>query len=98
MASLTKIMTCLVVLDLCEDLDLDCTTFRVIVSARAASVNGTNAELTAGTEITIRDLLYGLMLPSGNDAALTLAEYFGTMLALVKESPSCQLPEDAYDP
>lgn len=49
MASLTKIMTCLVVLDLCERLDLDCTTFRVLVSRRAASVNGTSAELAVGT-------------------------------------------------
>lgn len=84
MASLTKIMTCLLVLDLCEELDLDCTTFRMLVSARAASVNGTTAELTAGTELTVRDLLYGLMLPSGNDAALALAEYFGTLLNLAR--------------
>lgn len=73
MASLTKIMTCIVTLDICEELDLDCTTFRVLVSRRSASVNGTSAELVVGTELTIRDLLYGLMLPSGNDAAMSLA-------------------------
>ncbi len=43
----------------------------------AASMTGTTAELKAGDRITVGDLLYGLMLPSGNDAAYCLAEYIG---------------------
>ena len=38
---------------------------------------GTTANLKCGTWITLRDLLYGAMLPSGNDAAYTLAEVIG---------------------
>jgi D-alanyl-D-alanine carboxypeptidase (penicillin-binding protein 5/6) len=38
---------------------------------------GTSAELVEGDSLSVWDLLHGLMLPSGNDAALALAEYFG---------------------
>jgi D-alanyl-D-alanine carboxypeptidase len=40
-------------------------------------VGGTTASLCEGDQVSVRDLLYGLMLPSGNDAAVTLAENFG---------------------
>jgi len=36
--------------------------------------------LQEGDQITIKDLLYGMMLPSGNDAAWALAAYFGKIL------------------
>ena len=39
---------------------------------------GTSAMLRGGDKILLYDLLRGLMLPSGNDAALTLAEFFGS--------------------
>lgn len=39
----------------------------------AAKTNGTTANLNANAWISIEDLLYGLMLPSGNDAAVVLA-------------------------
>lgn len=68
MASTTKIMTALVVL---EKASLDTT---VEVSKKAASTGGSRLGLKAGDKITIRDLLYGLMLCSGNDAAVCLAE------------------------
>lgn len=42
---------------------------------------GTSAGLKIGYWITLRDLLYGVMLPSGNDAAYSIAEYIGFMLA-----------------
>ncbi|KAJ1472654.1 beta-lactamase/transpeptidase-like protein [Baffinella frigidus] len=42
--------------------------------------SGTNAKLRAGEEYTVRELLYALMLPSGNDAAIALAEFFGPFL------------------
>ena len=36
--------------------------------------------LKTGEQLTVGELLYGLMLPSGNDAAVALAEHFGTRL------------------
>lgn len=49
----------------------------VLVSAEAASLTGTTAALVAGEVYTVADLLYGMLLPSGNDAAAALAEYLG---------------------
>ena len=43
------------------------------VTSTAAALIGTTAELVANTYLSIEDLLYGAMLPSGNDAAYTLA-------------------------
>jgi D-alanyl-D-alanine carboxypeptidase (penicillin-binding protein 5/6) len=43
-------------------------------------VGGTSAELRPGDTLTINELLYGLMLPSGNDAALTLALFIGNKI------------------
>ena len=70
-ASTTKIMTALVVL---ERADLEA---RVKVSPKAASTLGSSMWLAAGEELTVRDLLYGLLLNSGNDAAVALAESVG---------------------
>lgn len=68
MASTTKIMTAIVVL---ENNSLDTT---VEVSKKAAGTGGSRLGLKTGDKITIRDLLYGLLLCSGNDAAVCLAE------------------------
>ncbi|HAB66168.1 MAG TPA: hypothetical protein DCE23_02250 [Firmicutes bacterium] len=68
MASTTKIMTAIVVL---ENSSLDET---VEVSQKASNTGGSRLGLKTGDKITIRDLLYGLMLRSGNDAAVCLAE------------------------
>ena len=69
MASTTKIMTALVVI---ENANLSDT---VEVSKKAASTGGSRLGLHTGDKITVSDLLYGLMLCSGNDAAVALAEY-----------------------
>jgi serine-type D-Ala-D-Ala carboxypeptidase (penicillin-binding protein 5/6) len=45
----------------------------VRITEPAAKMIGTTADLKAGTWMTLRDLLYGCMLPSGNDAAYMLA-------------------------
>lgn len=45
----------------------------VRVSSTASALNGTSAKLTAGVFVKLYDLLYGAMLPSGNDAAFFLA-------------------------
>lgn len=66
-ASTTKIMTALVVLENAELQDV------VTVSAEAVGVEGSSMYLTAGEQLTVEDLLYGLMLLSGNDAAEALA-------------------------
>ena len=69
MASTTKIITALVVI---ENANLSDT---VEVSKKAASTGGSRLGLHTGDKITVSDLLYGLMLCSGNDAAVALAEY-----------------------
>lgn len=71
MASLTKIMTGALVL---EYSDLD--TF-VKVSPAAACTGGSSMYLRAGASYRVGDLLHGLMLLSGNDAATALAEHIG---------------------
>lgn len=71
MASTTKIMTATVIIENCN---LDQT---IEVSKKAAGTGGSRLGLKAGDKITVRDLLYGLLLCSGNDAAVALAETAG---------------------
>ena len=67
LASTTKIMTGLLV---CQTQEL---TREVCVPAEAAGVEGSSLYLKAGQRVTIETLLYGLLLRSGNDAAVALA-------------------------
>jgi serine-type D-Ala-D-Ala carboxypeptidase (penicillin-binding protein 5/6) len=76
MASTTKIMTAHLVLDLAAK-DPKVLDEPVTFSARAAKTPGSSSKLNAGDKLPVRDLLYGLLLPSGNDAAVALAEHFG---------------------
>ena len=69
MASTTKIMTALLAL---ERLNVDDI---VTVSAVAAGTEGSSIWLSPSEKMSVNDLLYGLMLSSGNDAATALAEY-----------------------
>lgn len=69
MASTTKIMTAIVVLENSELND------EVIVSTKAGGIGGSRLGLKKNDKILVRDLLYGLMLCSGNDAAVALAEH-----------------------
>ena len=55
------------------------------VSENAGNITGTSAELGVGDVLSVNDLLYGLMLPSGNDAAVALAEHFGEILLQIKK-------------
>lgn len=68
-ASLTKLMTAALVL---EENDPSAI---VTVSSNAASATGSRMGLYSGEQISVRNLLYGLLIESGNDAALALAEY-----------------------
>lgn len=60
-----------------ERFNIDIAKALVTISCEAAETVGTSAELQTGDSLAVLDLLYGLMLPSGNDAAIALAEYFG---------------------
>lgn len=77
-ASTTKIMTYTIVAENVADFD------NTMVEIREDVLTGLDPESTVmglsdhiGEEVSVRDLLYGLMLPSGNDAALVLADYVG---------------------
>ena len=52
----------------------------VTIDDKSADMSGTSAELLEGDCYTVKELLYGLMLPSGNDAALALARWGGAVL------------------
>lgn len=78
-ASLTKIMTCFVVLNELSFHKINLSE-KIQVSKNAASMQGTSALLQSGDELTIIDMLHGMMLPSGNDAATALAEYVGSII------------------
>lgn len=70
-ASLTKIMTALVAI---ENGDI---TSKVKVGKNAFAKEGSSLYLKLGEEMTLKDMLYGLMLRSGNDAATAIAEHVG---------------------
>ena len=70
-ASTTKIMTALVVCERCNVLD------RMRVPKEAVGIEGSSMYLSEGEILTVQELLYGLMLHSGNDAAVALAIYCG---------------------
>ena len=70
MASTTKIITALTVLEACDDLKTAYT-----IPVEAEGVEGSSVYLKSGEVYTIEDLLYGLMLRSGNDCATALALY-----------------------
>ncbi len=68
MASTTKIITAISVLSKISDLDQ-----KAVIPRDAVKIPGTSIYLEEGESLTIRELLYGLMLRSGNDAAVALA-------------------------
>ena len=72
-ASTTKIMTCLIALEKCDPDE------KVKISKTACNLSERNSKmgLKPGETYRMIDLLYGLMLPSGNDAAIAIAEHIG---------------------
>lgn len=76
-ASLTKIMTTYTAIKLCQLFNLDLYETMVTVPDECVKIIGTSALLCPGEVLSINDLLYGIMLPSGNDAAFTVANYLG---------------------
>ena len=71
MASTTKIMTALLICEQCNVLD------RMRIPKEAVGIEGSSMYLREGEVLTLQELLYGLMLSSGNDAAVALAIYCG---------------------
>lgn len=84
-ASTTKIMCARVVLQMAEKEPkiLDET---VIISQLADDTSGSTADVRVGEKLPVRELLYGLLLPSGNDAGNALAQHFNSR---------CEKPDDA---
>mmetsp|Transcript_19474 Transcript_19474/g.61946 ORF Transcript_19474/g.61946 Transcript_19474/m.61946 type:complete len:1049 (-) Transcript_19474:51-3197(-) len=104
-ASITKLVTAWIVAQVVDAVPA-LRSARVRVSAQAAGVTGTSAQLREGETYTVLELLHGMLLPSGNDAATALAEFFGPLFAprsvLLKPGPpspatqlSPKLPIDA---
>lgn len=71
MASTTKIMTALLAIENASVDDM------ITVPSEAYGSEGSSMYLEKGEVISLKDLLYGLMLMSGNDAAITIASYIG---------------------
>ena len=72
MASTTKIMTALIALENCDNLDE-----QFLIDNRAVGIEGTSIYLRKNEKLSMRELLYGLMLNSGNDAAMAIAYKIG---------------------
>lgn len=70
-ASTTKIMTALIICQQCNVLD------RMRIPKEAVGIEGSSMYLREGEVLTLQELLYGMMLSSGNDAATALAIYCG---------------------
>ena len=70
-ASTTKIMTAIIVCEQCNVLD------RMCIPKEAVGIEGSSIYLKEGEILTLQELLYGMMLHSGNDAATALAIYCG---------------------
>ena len=75
-ASITKVMTAILAVENCKMDE------KITVSNAAAAVGNSTAGLLEGDELTVEQALRGLMIPSGNDAAIALAEHVGKKLDL----------------
>lgn len=84
-ASLTKMMTFYTAIKLLHRFNLTPQNVLITISEFAANLRGTSAHLKAGDILNVDQLFYAMMLPSGNDAAYTIAEYFGTLLEQKKK-------------
>lgn len=72
MASTTKILTAITVLENCSNIDEE-----ILIPSAAVGVEGSSVYLKSEEKYTVKDLLYGLMLRSGNDCAVALALHIG---------------------
>ena len=77
-------MTAFVVIEITNRLKLNLDQLEIEIFPQACALIGTSANLCERDILTARQLLYGMMLPSGNDAALTLGIYYGCLLYTMK--------------
>ena len=84
--SVVKIMTALVTLKYVEDPDQE--QVKIIESDLVDTAIWSNMNLQSGDTLTVTQLLYGLMLPSGGDAANALCRHVGGIISGVTEHPS----------
>lgn len=71
-ASTTKIMTALVAFEIMDEIGADLDS-QVVIPKEATGAEGSSIYLKAGEKITLRELMYGMLLKSGNDAAMAVA-------------------------
>lgn len=93
MASTTKIMTALIAVEHCGMEEI------VTAGANASGVEGTSIYLSEGESLTMLQMLEGLMLRSGNDAAVAIAEHIAgdvKTFASLMNARAAQLGADAY--
>ena len=69
-------MTFIACIEIADEQEISLNT-KILVSSSASKIKGTTSNLLEHDELKIIDLLYGLMIPSGNDSAMALALYFG---------------------
>ena len=86
-ASITKIVTAITALEMGKADDI------VTVDQRAANTEGSSIYLKAGEKIKLLDLIYGMMLHSGNDAANAIAHHFGYEEFVAKMNETVQFAQ-----
>ncbi len=91
-ASTTKIMTAWLVIRQCQE-HPEVLDEMLVMSDRADQTGGSTSGVKAGETLPVREALYGLMLPSGNDMSVALAEHFGHRLR-----PQTAASESSDDP
>jgi D-alanyl-D-alanine carboxypeptidase (penicillin-binding protein 5/6) len=89
-------VTALLTILICKKYSIDMQTYKCRVSDEAADMPGTSAELETGDVLAVADLLYGLLLPSGNDAAVCLAEGMGRLIQKNRKKPSTAPPARTF--
>lgn len=82
-ASTTKMMTALLI---AQEIGMNAAVLEesITFSKRADQTPGSSTTVRAGEAISLRDAFYGLMLPSGNDVSVALAEWYGTRKGAVQ--------------
>lgn len=70
-------VTAMTAIDLLRQYELDPTLISYEIRKTSTLIGGTSAKLQVGEVYTINELLYGMMLPSGNDAAIAISEAMG---------------------
>ena len=79
-ASITKVMTAYLIFRIMKRFKINPKKKLLNVSKYASSIGGTSALLKEGDVLSVYDLMHGLLLPSGNDAATWLAEHFAEII------------------